>query len=120
MKKALAILFVFLLVMSFAACKGLSDSIVGAWQTPVTVVGDAGDQLFDTNYIILEFREDNTGALTDMSVDVVTPIEFTYSIEGNNLTVESESGETDNATFDINGDSLTIVFEGKTVVYTKY
>ena len=120
MRKVLSLLIVFLFIFSLTACQSASESIVGVWQTPVTVVGDTGDQLIDTNYILLDFREDGSGALTDMSVYEITPIEFSYTVEGNNLIVESESGDKAEATFEISGDSLTIIYNNREVVYTKY
>lgn len=116
MKRIIVILLVLVFALSFTAC-GESYTLEGKWKAGAAVVGEVTDS--DESYVILEFKNDGTGLITNFSLDVGHTNNFTYSLNENALTVSTESGEHIDCTYEIEGDTLIISTGYKTSVYTR-
>ena len=99
MKKAVAILLVAVMALTFAAC-GKKTAIVGTWA--------------DENHQSLTFRKNGTGTFTEYG----TEYPLSYRINGNKITIEMDD-ESIEYTFRISGKTLTLTYEGETITFTK-
>lgn len=106
MKKTLAlVLVVVMLSATLVACGG--NSIIGSWEATVEGVS-----------MKLTFEEDGKGSITTMGVTA----DMTWSAEGDKLNASmAVMGITEevfkDATYSVDGDSLSITMEGETVVF---
>ncbi|MBQ2688052.1 MAG: lipocalin family protein [Clostridia bacterium] len=106
MKKTLCIILaVMLLAVSLCACAG-SNSIVGSWSG--TSQGVA---------VTMSFAKDGTGVMSVLGG--LASEEFTYTIEGSTLTVNATDGDTEVYDYAIDGDSLSLTYEGEVITLTK-
>jgi len=103
MKKLLAVVLLFALALSFAACSTKDPSIVGTW------IGKDGD-----NELTYEFRDDGTGTATAGKATA----DFTYAIEDGRLSV-TVGGKTNSASFTLTKDTLSLTDEYGTSVLTR-
>lgn len=117
MKKFMAVILVLVFALSFAAC-GENYTLEGKWKAPVSVVG-AGSPGED-NFMMLDFKDDGKGTVTNFSVDQAFPTDFTYVVDGDSLIVTSENGEVVDCEYKIEGDTLTISTGYKTVEYIRF
>ena len=99
-KKAIILALVLIILVIFlTACASTEKKIVGTWRSQTTVLGI----VTETKY---EFKEDGTGSKT-----TVLEIPFTYSIEGDIITITTTVLELEldeEFTFEINGDTLVL------------
>lgn len=107
MKKAvklLAVVFALVSIVMFSSCSKNEKNIVGAWKAISMSEGgqsfNFADMGMDMTY---NFNEDGTGSInsaqTFMGQNVSTTMPFTYSVDGDQLTMTIE-GETSNATIE--------------------
>ncbi len=103
MKKATAIFAVLALVLSLLASCAATDGIVGCWES----TGDG-------NKLYYEFREDGTGCISNGKDEA----EFSYVAKDGVLTV-TYGGTSEDATYTIENDTLTVTDEQGTTVLTR-
>lgn len=86
----------------------IDEAIIGEW-----TFSDAGADMVYT------FNDDNTGALTMTEEGQEYTIEYTYSADGENITLYMEGFESDVATYTVDGDTLSIDSEGNVMELTR-
>lgn len=106
MKKTLCIILaVMLLAVSLCACGG-SSNIVGSWSG--TAEGIA---------VTMTFEDDGTGVMSVMGG--LASEEFTYTMEGDNVTVTTADGDVETYDYSIDGDTLTLTYGDEVMTLTK-
>ena len=110
-KKAIIFALVLIILVTFlSACASPEKKIIGTWRSQTTILG----VVTETKY---EFKEDGTGSKT-----TVLEIPFTYSIEGDTITITTTVLELEldeEFTFEINGDTLSLTGTFGTTEYEK-
>lgn len=112
-KKFVAVLLmVTVVLMLFASCATPEKQILGTWESVDSVLGVETT----TTYV---FNDDGTGSITsvlDLKFDI------TYSITDEKLTITANTlGMESNSeyTYDFEGNTLTLIGNGETIVLTK-
>lgn len=105
MKKAIALMAVFALMLTMLVSCAAPDGIEGCWEST--------DK--DGKTLYYEFREDGTGCISNGKDEA----EFSYVAKDGVLTV-TYGGTSEDATYTIEGDTLTVTDEqGSTVLIRK-
>lgn len=111
MKKIVAFMLVTVIALSLFACAAPEKAIVGSWKTQSKVLDSV---TIETTYT---FNEDGTGSLSN-----VIDIAFTYSIEGDKLSITTTTlgiENTEEYFFDLQGSKLTLTDAKNTIELEK-
>ncbi|MBP5654411.1 MAG: lipocalin family protein [Clostridiales bacterium] len=98
MRKKIAALMIIFCMLSFAACGGPGNSLIGSWGL------DNGDETTLVTFnidgtVLIEYTHD------DGEIEQQTG---TYTLEGEHLTVTEDGGDPEKAMISIDGDTLTL------------
>ncbi len=111
MKKTFLVILAVAMAVMLVSCTMPWNSIVGTWVNQNTVLG----VVTETGYV---FNEDGTG-----SRNVVLDVDFTYTVDGDSLTITYEVlgiEYTEEYTFKISGNTLTLTDDsGDTTTFEK-
>lgn len=110
MKKVISVSLLIVMLLSLCACSSPEKAIIGTWKTQNTVLG----VVTETSYT---FNEDGTGVKKE-----VVETSFTYTISEDKLTIKSTIlgiEKTEEYTFEIKKDTLSLTSDNKTIAYTK-
>ena len=111
MRKAVAMILIAAVVIGLAACSA-EQKILGTWKNQTSALG----VVVETTYT---FREDGTGTL---STFLVSGLEFTYSISGEELIISTGILGMESQTkyqISFRGDELTMTSEGEALTLVK-
>ncbi len=107
MKKTLCvILAVLLIAVSLCACGRGGNSIIGSWSG--TAEGIA---------VTMTFEDDGTGVMS--ALGGLASEEFTYTIEGETITVKTGDDDAEVFGYAIDGDTLTLTADDEVLTLTK-
>lgn len=115
--KRFFILTAIMAVLGLTSCeKEASKAIVGTWEAVSMEMQVAGVKMeVDMQEVgismVFTFREDGTGTLSEMIEGEDLSMDFTYSVEGDMLMMNSE-GEEEGVPVTIDGKNMTIVMDG--------
>ena len=115
--KRFFILTALMAVLGLTSCeKEASKAIVGTWEAISMEMQVAGVKMeVDMQEVGISmeftFREDGTGTLSEMIEGEDLSMDFTYSVEGDMLMMNSE-GEEEGVPVTIDGKNMTIVMDG--------
>lgn len=121
MKRLTTILLALLMLFSLASCSGEGSSsptsgLTGSWEGTLDFSAEEGaeedseDSTTLSWFFRFTFAEDGTGSSEVLysSDGEATPIPFTYTVEGDQLTLFYEGGQPTVYTFSQKGDTLTL------------
>jgi hypothetical protein len=113
-----------LMMVTLVSCSKDDDEnvvnpLIGTWEYSFTTDTDDGSALFKEGYT---FNANNTGVMSltyyfDGVPEIVTD-NFTWSVNNNKLTILI-GGETVVFNYSISGNKLSITLDGVTIVYTR-
>lgn len=115
--KRFFILTALMAVLGLTSCeKEASKAIIGTWEAVSMEMQVAGVKMeVDMQEVSISmeftFREDGTGTLSEMIEGEDLKMDFTYSVEGDMLMMNSE-GEEEGVPVTIDGKNMTIVMDG--------
>ena len=111
MKKILSLALVLVVVISaFAACTPVEEKITGKWTYNETVLGIVTERAY-------VFNADGTGTAPGELIGVAIPLDMTWSIEKDTLTIKKNiSKEPEVYTFALKGETLTLTAADGTVM----
>lgn len=92
MKKILSLCLILIMLLSLSAC-GLKSELAGSWKTrPQTDDGGAVIEPEADEIFMFAFREDGSGEQTMPDYGEVTVMEYSWSVDGSTLTLETGDG----------------------------
>jgi uncharacterized lipoprotein YehR (DUF1307 family) len=106
MKKIVAVMLVFVMMLGLCSCASPEKSIIGTWKHQSTVLG----VVTETTYI---FNEDGTGEKSSV-IDVA----FTYSFSDDKLLIKTSTLGIENTevySYEFSGDKLVLTGEKDTI-----
>ncbi len=103
MKRFMAAVLLFILLLCLGACSAEEQGVVGTW------AGKDG-----TDELLYVFREDGTGTAKAGNASA----DFTYAIDGNKISV-TVGDNTATASFEVKNDTLTLTDEYGTTILTR-
>ncbi|MBE5786740.1 MAG: hypothetical protein E7324_04285 [Clostridiales bacterium] len=123
-KRFLAVLVLVVMAFSLAACSGGESTIVGTWKMDlegmlaVSGISKADYEAMKSTIgeieMTMEFTKDGK-VITKITMMGQTETETaTYKVEGNQLYVDGDPGE-----FKLNGNKLTLTYDGQSVDFTR-
>lgn len=110
MRKILAVALLIVMLLGLCACTAPEKSIVGTWKNQCTVLGIVTETIYT-------FNEDGTGSKTN-----IVNISFTYSFSEEKLLITTSTlgiENTEEYTFDFNGNKLVLTGERDTIELEK-
>ena len=110
-KSTAAVLLIFVLCLSFAACGG-GNSIVGSWKA----------EMGDNDLSTLEFTKDGKVLMIfeDEDSGEKETEQGSYKVEGNNITMTADDDDdVIKGTYSVKGNKLFITSGGQTIEFTR-
>lgn len=118
MKRLISVLAAMAAILSFTSCeKQASKAIVGTWDATrieMTIEGIKMEMDIAELGVGMEmtFNEDGTGTMVEKEQGESISMDFTYSVEGNTLTMEAE-GDVVEIPVTIEKNNMTMVMNGE-------
>ena len=124
MKKLICIVFTLLFVCSLCSCttEDNNSSIVGTWEySNHSELKEYLTDVFDDSYfykVYYQFNEDGTGK-TWLETSADFKADFTYSYDGNTLSVTLYDGTIQELDCELNGDRFTVSDGEENMVFVR-
>ena len=109
------------LIIVLTSC-GKNNDIIGTWQASISVIGldeNPPPAEESDNSVSMIFREDQTGAQILIAAGVSHMKDFTYTVSEGTLHIEYDDGETNDFSYNIEDNSLTLSQGNRSAVFTR-